>query len=91
VLPEVGDAEGAERAGESPIQTRWIVGVASHDFYSKPSESLGLFRIELAGDRARGKRTVAVGVDRADEPSALRARGSHDCNDFLLRHVRPSS
>ena len=75
------------RPGESPVEARRFIGVACHDFHTEACERPGLLGRRLAGNRARDEWTLAISENRADKPSTLRARGSHDCDDLLLRHV----
>jgi hypothetical protein len=87
VLPEVGYAIRAVRTSECRVEARRIIGVACDDFRAEAAERPSFFRLGFARNRTRSKWTRAIGENRADEPSTLRTRGSHNRDDLLLRHV----
>ena len=49
MFPEIGYAEDAVCADESPCQALRLIGIARDDFHTERGERLGLFRIGLAG------------------------------------------
>ena len=88
VLPEVGDAEHAVRAGERLLQALDVVQVGPDDFGASRGQCLRLVLARVARDRANGKAAVRVGEDRAGKSAALRPGCAADGDDFL---VMPSS
>ena len=87
VLPEVGDAEGAVRAGERALRgSPGRRGRRSTTSAPAAASAWAFSESGVPGDRADGEPAVPVGQDRANQPAALRAGGADDRDDLLLGH-----
>jgi hypothetical protein len=89
VLPEVGDAEHAVRAGERLLQALDVVEIRADHLSALRGQGHGVVLVRIARDRADGEAAARVGQDRTCEPAALHAGCAYDCND--LCHVVPLS
>src|SRR5207245_10269296 len=84
--PEERHTVGAGGAGEGPLEAGSIIDVGLDDFRAELCECAGLIGVDIAGERAGGKAARLVAHDRAHYAAALRAGGSDDGDDLLLRH-----
>jgi hypothetical protein len=87
VLPEIGDAVHAMRAGERLLEAFDVVDVGLHYLCAGGCQRLGFVLARIARDRANGKAAVRIGQDRASQSAALRTCRTYYGNDLLVGHL----
>src|SRR5215510_12805535 len=87
VLPEIRDTIDTIGARKRLLQAFDIIEIRLDDLRTLRSENLRLLLARITRDCANGETSMRVRQNRPTKTATLCAGRTHDCNDFLIRHV----